>query len=60
VSTCTAGSVCSAPLSPSPLRHELLLRSIELYGHEVIPRVGRPLAEARPARAESGKAAAGK
>jgi alkanesulfonate monooxygenase SsuD/methylene tetrahydromethanopterin reductase-like flavin-dependent oxidoreductase (luciferase family) len=30
--------------SAGTLRHELLLRSIELYGHEVIPRVRRLLA----------------
>jgi len=46
--------------SNGTLRHELMLRSIELYGHEVIPRVRRLLAEARPAHAESGRAAAGK
>jgi hypothetical protein len=37
-----------------------MLRSIELYGREVIPRVRRLLAEAPPARAETGRAAAGK
>jgi alkanesulfonate monooxygenase SsuD/methylene tetrahydromethanopterin reductase-like flavin-dependent oxidoreductase (luciferase family) len=46
--------------SNGTLRHELMLRSIELYGHEVIPRVRRLLAEVRPAHAESGRAAAGK
>jgi probable LLM family oxidoreductase len=46
--------------SNGTLRHELLLRSIELYGQEVIPRVRRLLAEVRPAHAESGRAAAAK
>jgi alkanesulfonate monooxygenase SsuD/methylene tetrahydromethanopterin reductase-like flavin-dependent oxidoreductase (luciferase family) len=36
--------------SAGTLRHELMLRSIELYGTEVIPRV-RQLAEAAPAGA---------
>jgi probable LLM family oxidoreductase len=35
--------------SNGTLRHELMLRSIELYGHEVIPRVRELLAEAAPA-----------
>ena len=43
--------------SAGTLRHELLLRSIELYGREVIPRVRQLLAEAVPARAEGGIAA---
>lgn len=46
--------------SNGTLRHELMLRSIELYGREVIPRVRQLLAEARPALAESGRAAAGR
>ena len=32
--------------SAGTLRHELMLRSVELYGREVIPRVRRLLAEA--------------
>jgi len=43
--------------SAGTLRHELLLRSIELYGREVIPRVRQLLGEAVPARAEGGIAA---
>ena len=39
--------------SAGTLRHELLLRSIELYGREVIPRVRRLLAEAPAAMAEA-------
>src|SRR5262249_12511889 len=31
--------------SAGPLRHELLMRSIELYGREVIPRVRKLLAD---------------
>jgi alkanesulfonate monooxygenase SsuD/methylene tetrahydromethanopterin reductase-like flavin-dependent oxidoreductase (luciferase family) len=45
--------------SAGTLRHELLLRSIELYGREVMPRVRRLLAEAPPARAEEEVAASG-
>jgi hypothetical protein len=36
---------------------ELLLRSIELYGREVIPRVRELLAEAPPVRAGEGSVA---
>ena len=36
--------------SAGTLGHELLLRSIELYGREVMPRVRRLLAEAQPAQ----------
>jgi probable LLM family oxidoreductase len=43
--------------SNGTLRHELLLRSIELYGREVIPRVRRLLAEA-PAVSAGRKVAA--
>jgi probable LLM family oxidoreductase len=39
--------------SAGRLRHELLLRSIELYGREVIPRVRRLVAEAPAALAEA-------
>ena len=39
--------------SAGTLGHERLLRSIELYGREVIPRVRRLLAEAVPARADA-------
>jgi probable LLM family oxidoreductase len=45
--------------SAGTLRHELLLRSIELYGREVIPRVRQLLAEAPAATAQSGVAASG-
>jgi len=38
------------------LGHERLLRSIELYGREVIPRVRWRLAEAPAGRAEGGAA----
>ena len=43
--------------SNGTLRHELLLRSIELYGRETIPRVRRLLAEA-PAVPAAGEVAA--
>ena len=43
--------------SAGTLRHELLLRSIELYGREVIPRVRRLLAEAAPIPAAAAVAA---
>ncbi len=43
--------------SNGTLRHELLLRSIELYGREVIPRVRELLAEA-PAAPVGGRMAA--
>ncbi len=46
--------------SNGTLRHELLLRSIELYGREVIPRVRRLLAEAPAVPAEGGLAASGR
>ena len=39
--------------SAGTLGHERLLRSIELYGREVIPRVRRLLADAPPVRAEA-------
>lgn len=42
--------------SGSTLRHEVLLRSIELYGREVIPRVRRLLAEPAPLQAAPGTA----
>jgi probable LLM family oxidoreductase len=42
--------------SSGTLPHELMLRSIELYGREVMPRV-RQLLEARPAQAGGGVAA---
>jgi probable LLM family oxidoreductase len=45
--------------SAGTLEHERLLRSIELYGREVIPRVRRLLAEAHPAHAQRGIAASG-
>jgi probable LLM family oxidoreductase len=45
--------------SAGTLRHELLLRSIELYGREVISRVQGRLAEAQPVRAEGAIAASG-
>jgi probable LLM family oxidoreductase len=45
--------------SAGTLGHERLLRSIELYGREVIPRVRRLLAETPPVRAEAGIAASG-
>ena len=45
--------------SAGTLGHELLLRSIELYGREVIPRVRRLLAEAPRASAQAGIAASG-
>jgi alkanesulfonate monooxygenase SsuD/methylene tetrahydromethanopterin reductase-like flavin-dependent oxidoreductase (luciferase family) len=43
--------------SAGTLAHERLLRSIELYGREVIPRVRQLLAEEPAARAERGVAA---
>ena len=43
--------------SNGTLRHESMLRSIELYGREVIPRVRRLLAEAATVSAEGGVAA---
>jgi probable LLM family oxidoreductase len=43
--------------SAGTLGHERLLRSIELYGREVIPRVRRLLAEAPPVPAEGAVAA---
>jgi probable LLM family oxidoreductase len=45
--------------SAGTLRHELMLRSIELYGREVIPRVRRMLAEGRRVPADEGVAASG-
>ncbi len=45
--------------SNGTLRHELMLRSIELYGREVIPRVRRLLAEEAPASPTRGIAASG-
>jgi probable LLM family oxidoreductase len=45
--------------SAGTLRHELLLRSIELYGREVIPRVRRLLAEAPTVPADGSMVAAG-
>ncbi len=45
--------------SAGTLRHEVMLRSIELYGREVIPRVRRLLAEAPAEPAEDGAAASG-
>jgi probable LLM family oxidoreductase len=45
--------------SNGTLRHELMLRSIELYGREVIPRVRRLLAEEAPATPARGIAASG-
>ena len=45
--------------SNGTLRHELMLRSIELYGREVIPRVRRLLAEDAPASPARGIAASG-
>ena len=45
--------------SAGTLGHELLLRSIELYGREVIPRVRQLLAEAAPVHAQGGIAASG-
>ena len=45
--------------SAGTLAHERLLRSIELYGREVIPGVRRLLAEAPAVRAEQGRAASG-
>ncbi len=46
--------------SAGTLGHELLLRSIALYGREVIPRVRRLLAEAASVLAEAGVAALGR
>jgi hypothetical protein len=45
--------------SSGTLRHELLMRSIELYGREVIPRVRQLLAAAGHAPAGGGVAASG-
>src|ERR671911_1405926 len=45
--------------SNGTLGHEAMLRSIELYGREVIPRVRRLLGDAPPARAEESIAASG-
>ena len=45
--------------SAGTLGHELLLRSIELYGHEVIPRVRRLLAGAATVPADGSIVAAG-
>lgn len=45
--------------SAGTLAHELLLRSIELYGREVMPRARQLLAEAAPVRAEGKVAASG-
>jgi probable LLM family oxidoreductase len=45
--------------SAGTLRHQRLLRSIDLYGREVIPRVRQLLAESPPMRAEEGIAASG-
>jgi probable LLM family oxidoreductase len=45
--------------SSGTLRHERLMRSIELYGREVIPRVRQLLAEAGQAPAGGGVAASG-
>ncbi|HET7240261.1 MAG TPA: LLM class flavin-dependent oxidoreductase [Gemmatimonadales bacterium] len=45
--------------SAGTLRHELLLRNIELYGREVIPRVRRLLAEAATVPADGSIVAAG-
>jgi probable LLM family oxidoreductase len=45
--------------SAGTLGHELLLRSIELYGREVIPRVRRLLTEAAPVLDQGGIAASG-
>jgi hypothetical protein len=44
--------------SAGTLGHELLLRSIGLYGREVIPRVRQLLANASPVPVERGIAAA--
>jgi probable LLM family oxidoreductase len=46
--------------SAGTLPHELMLRSIELYGREVIPRVRRLRAEVPPVRTEKSIAAAGR
>ncbi len=46
--------------SAGTLPHELMLRSIELFGREVMPRVRRMLAEAPPTAAEPGVAALGR
>jgi alkanesulfonate monooxygenase SsuD/methylene tetrahydromethanopterin reductase-like flavin-dependent oxidoreductase (luciferase family) len=46
--------------SAGTLRHELLLRSIELCGREVIPRVRQLLAEAPTVPAEGGLAVSGR
>jgi probable LLM family oxidoreductase len=46
--------------SAGTLPHDAMLRSIELYGREVFPRVRQLLAEAPPALAESGIASSGR
>ena len=46
--------------SNGTLAHEPMLRSIELYGREVIPRVRRILSEAEPATASAGSATSGR
>jgi probable LLM family oxidoreductase len=46
--------------SAGTLPHEAMMRSIELYGREVMPRVRELLTEATPARAEEGIAASGR
>lgn len=46
--------------SAGKLGHELLLRSIEVYGSDVIPRVRELLTEAAPVRAEGEVAASGR
>ena len=46
--------------SAGTLRHELLLRSIELYGREVIPRLRRLLTESPTLPADAGIAASGR
>jgi alkanesulfonate monooxygenase SsuD/methylene tetrahydromethanopterin reductase-like flavin-dependent oxidoreductase (luciferase family) len=45
--------------SAGTLPHEAMMRSIELYGREVIPRVRELLAEASPAPAGQGAAVSG-
>lgn len=45
--------------SAGTLGHEAMLRSIELYGREVMPRVRTLVDEARPAPAEDARSAAG-
>ncbi|MBA3495819.1 MAG: LLM class flavin-dependent oxidoreductase [Gemmatimonadales bacterium] len=46
--------------SAGTLSHETMMRSIELYGREVIPRIRRLLAESVPMETEQGTAAAGR